>query len=133
MSDTQIYLLYDDFFTTFNKLKNNFIPKIIQKIEYRKPDINQWIIEYCNKHYKIYKLNIENNYIMYVIYKILTFVGIQKHPYLSEYHHLYEKKMKGILFGSNNGYRNECKILTKEHFKYKKNNIHSNTKKLLFN
>ena len=33
MNDTQIYLLYDDFFTTFNKLKNNFIPKIIQKIE----------------------------------------------------------------------------------------------------
>ena len=28
----QIYLLYDDFFTSFNKLKNNFIPKITQKL-----------------------------------------------------------------------------------------------------
>ena len=51
MIDTQIYLLYNDFFSTFNKLKYNFMNKIIQKIEDRKSDINQWIIEYCNKHY----------------------------------------------------------------------------------
>ena len=132
MSDTQIYLLYDDFFTTLNKLKNNFIPKIIKKIEYRKPQIKKWIFEYCDKHYKIYKTKIENNYIIYVIYRILTFVGIDKHQYLSEYHHLYEKKFKQILFGNTDGFRNESKILTKEHFKYKKNNIHSNTEKLLF-
>ena len=132
MIDKQIYSLYDNFFNTFNQLKYNNNSKIIQKIEYRKPDIIKWIIEYCDKHYNIYKLNIEDNYIIYVIYKILTFVNIPAHPYLSEYHHLYDKKMKGILFGSNNGNRNESKILIKQCFKYKQNNIHSNTEKLLF-
>ena len=41
--------------------------------------------------------------------------------------------MQKILFGDNNGYRNGCKILTKECFKYKQNKIHSNIKRLIFN
>ena len=132
MIDKQIYSLYDNFFITLNQLKYNYNSKIIQKIEYRKPDIKKWIIEYCDKHYNIYKLNIEDNYIIYVIYKILTFVNIPAHSYLSKYHHLYYKKMKTILFGDN-GNKNESKILIKQCFKYKQNNIHLNTKTLLFN
>ena len=133
MNDTQIYLLYNKFFSIFNKLKNNFNVKIIHKIDDKKPDINQWIIEYCNKHYKIYGLNAENNYIIYVIYKILTFVGIKKHPYLYKNEHLYEKKMQDILFGDKNGFSNGSKILTKECYKYRQNMIHSNIKRLIFN
>ena len=132
MNNTQIYLLYDDFFTSFNKLKNNFIPKITQKIEYRKPQIKKWIFKYCDKHYKIYKTKIEKNYIIYVIYRILTFVGIDKHQYLSEYHHLYEKKFKQILFGNTDGFRNESKILTKKRTIFNKNKINLNTETLLF-
>ena len=70
---------------------------------------------------------------MYVIYKILTFVGISKHPYLYKNEHLYEKKMQDILFGDKNGFSNGSKILTKECYKYRQNMIHSNIKRLIFN
>ena len=136
MNNTQIYLLYNNFFSTFDKLKNNFIPKIIQKIEDQKSDINQWIIEYCNKHYKIYKLNnIENKYIMYVIFKILTFFSIYNHKFLEKYKNFYDEKMMKILFPSfgNNNPNNVYHLLLKNPIKYKKNIIHSNIERLIFN
>ena len=133
MIKKQVNTLYERFLNELNILKYSFNSKIIYvEIDYKKYKIKKWIKQYCDKHYILYKSNIEEKYMKYVIYKLLTFVDIQKHPYLSKYHHLYDKKMKEILFGSNNGYINECKILKKEHFKYKKNNIHSNTEKLLF-
>ena len=126
MSNKQVITLYERFFNVLNVLKYNDC-----KIDCKKHKINKWIKQYCDKHYNIYKLNIEDNYIIYVIYKILTFVNIPAHPYLSKYHHLYNKKMKEVLFGSNSGCRNECELLIKEHSKYKKNII-LNTEKLLF-
>ena len=131
MFNKQVIILYERFLNVLNILKYSFKSKIIYiEINCKKYEINKWIKQYCDKHYNIYKLNIEEKYMKYVIYKLLTFVDIEKHSYLSKYYHLYDKKMKEILFGSNSGYENECKILTKEYFKYK--NIHNNIETLLF-
>ena len=133
MFNKQVITLYERFLNVLNVLKYSFKLKITYvEINYKKNEINKWIKQYCDKHYIIYKSNIEEKYMKYVIYKLLTFVDIEKHPYLSKYHHLYNKKMIEILFGSNNGCINECEFLIKEHLKYKKNNIISNTEKLLF-
>ena len=133
MINKELNTFYERFLNMLNVIKYSFNLKITYvKINYKKHEIKKWVKQYCDKHYIIYKSNIEEKYMKYVIYKLLTFVDIEKHPYLYKYHHLYDKKMKEILFGSNNGYRNEYEILIKEHFKYKKNNIHSNTEKLLF-
>lgn len=133
MINKQVNTLYERFLNALNVLKYSYNPKMIYvEIDYKKHEIKKWIKQYCDKHYIIYKTNIEEKYMNYVIYKLLTFVDIQKHQFLFKYDHIYYNKMKTILFGDN-GNKNESKILIKQCFKYKQNNIHLNTKTLLFN